>query len=175
LYLGWVIPTKGIDELIEAWARLDLQRWRLRIIGPLGDVGYEERLMAQHRPNGAEFVGEMSHNEAMIALAKADAFVLPSYTEGFPNVVLEAMALGKPIVATRVGAIPEMLADGCGVLVAPRDVEALTDALSRVLQSNDLQYALGSRARDRALKEYRIDAVFGQLEKVWRNAARAER
>jgi len=174
LYLGWVIPTKGMDELIEAWARLNPQGWHLRVVGR-GDAAYRERLMEQHRPNGVEFTGEMAHDEAMIALAEADVFVLPSYTEGFPNVVLEAMTLGKPIVATSVGAIPEMLADGCGLLIPPRNIDALTDALSRLLRNADLRSCLGSRARERVLEEFAIDTVFGQLMMVWQNAAGMEK
>jgi glycosyltransferase involved in cell wall biosynthesis len=65
----------------------------------------------------------------------ADLFVLPTYTEGFPNVILEAMAAGKAIISTRVGAIPEMLAvdenESCGLVIAPRDAGALVAALRR--------------------------------------------
>ena len=65
-------------------------------------------------------------------LSASDVFVLPSYTEGFPNVIIEAMAMGKPIIATSVGAIPEMLDEGCGVVVPPKDADSLQKALQKV-------------------------------------------
>ena len=173
VYLGWVIPTKGIDELVGAWARLKPKGWRLRIIGP-GGGGYLQELEDRHHPERVQFDGELNHDEAMSILAKADAFVLPSYTEGFPNVVLEAMTLGKPIVATTVGAIPEMLADNCGILIPPRNLDALIDALSRLLNDSDLRSSLGARAKERAFKKYSIDIVFEQLMDTWRDAAGTE-
>jgi glycosyltransferase involved in cell wall biosynthesis len=93
--------------------------------------------------------------------------VLPSYSEGFPNVVLEAMTLGKAIVATSVGAVPEMLSDGCGVLVPPGNIEELDRALSRVVGEAELRATLGRRARARALARFSIDAVFPQYRAVW--------
>ncbi|NLS92709.1 MAG: glycosyltransferase family 4 protein [Planctomycetaceae bacterium] len=173
MYLGWVLPTKGMDELVEAWAKLNPNDWRLRIVGP-GNPAYREQLLNRHRPNSVEFVEEMGHREAMVALAKADILVLPSYTEGFPNVVLEAMTLGKAIVATRVGAIPEMLADGRGLLVSPRSAADLAAAIAHLLHDGDLRFSLGLRAQNYALKEYGINTVFEQLMKEWRRAARME-
>lgn len=126
------------------------------------------------RDSNVEFVGELAHYDAMVAMSKADVFVLPSHTEGFPFVVLEAMTLGKAIVATRVGAIPEMLADGCGVLVDPKDPVGLADALKRVMASETLRHEMGNRARERALREYSIDTVFEQLKTIWTEAAGAK-
>ena len=71
------------------------------------------------------FSVKKGHDDAMRMLANAEIFVLPSHTEGFPNAVLEAMALAKAIIASRVGAIPEMLADECGLLIEAKDVSGL--------------------------------------------------
>jgi glycosyltransferase involved in cell wall biosynthesis len=170
MFLGWVIPTKGVGELVQAWAHLHPAGWRLRVVGPVSDR-YRDELLAMHRPPATEFMGEKPHAEAMQLLAAADIFVLPSYTEGFPNAVLEGMALGKPIAATRVGAIPEMLADGCGVLVEPRDSEGVRRALSDLIADGDLRRALGSRAKERVVRCYSIESVFAQYMSIWREAA----
>jgi glycosyltransferase involved in cell wall biosynthesis len=171
MFLGWVIPTKGVGELVEAWSRLNPKGWRLIVAGPVEEA-YKAELLKTHRPEGVEFTGELGHEEAMKLMAGADLFVLPSYTEGFPNVILEAMALGRPIVATAVGAIPEMLSDGCGVLIKPRSAEELAEALSRVLSDPGLREGLGSRARTRALEEFSLGAVFARYRELWKSCSR---
>ena len=170
MFLGWVIPTKGIEELVQAWVELQPAGWRLLIVGP-GNTEYQQRLIQKYHSAHLEFLGEKSHDKAMRLMADADVFVLPSYTEGFPNVVLEAMALGKPIIATREGAIPEMLADGCGVLVNKQNALELRDALLKVLKDSDLRSRLGARARERVLQEYSIETVFSQYMTAWWQAA----
>ena len=173
MFLGWVIPTKGIEELVQAWAQLRPDGWRLLVVGP-GKTEYQNQLLAKYGPKALEFSGEQPHDEAMRLLAAADVFVLPSYTEGFPNVVVEAMALGKPIVATRVGAIPEMLRDGGGILVDRQDVGGLARAMAQVMADSDLRLHLGTRARQRAVSEYSLESVFAQYLAVWRGAAGPE-
>jgi glycosyltransferase involved in cell wall biosynthesis len=68
-------------------------------------------------------------------MAAADLVTLPSYMEGCPNVVLEALACGRPVIATRVGGIPEIMSDVCGRLIPPRDANALARALDAVLSA----------------------------------------
>lgn len=170
LFIGWVLPTKGITELVEAWSQLKPQGWRLQIVGP-GDVAYRQELIERFRPHGLEFLGELPHVQAMERMAACDLFVLPSYTEGFPNAVLEAMALGKAIVATEVGAIPEMLDAKCGLLIKPKDVQGLTTALQSLLNDGKLRAELGRYARERALANYSIDVVFPKYMSLWRQPA----
>lgn len=168
LFVGWVIPAKGIAELVEAWSILRPQGWRLEIVGP-GDPSYQAELRLKFEPESLDFVGELSHSDAMSRMANCDLFVLPSYTEGFPNVVVEAMALGCPIVATEVGAIPEML-DGCaGVLVRSKDPQALADALGSVIVNEELRLQLGKQAFAKAMQLYTIDVVFRAYMQVWRD------
>lgn len=173
LFLGWVVPTKGVGELVEAWNQLNPPGWRLDIVGPV-DGSYRDALLAGRDAASIRFVGQVPHEEAMRRMAICDVFVLPSYTEGFPNVVVEAMALGRPIVASDVGAIPEMLAEGAGVLVKSRDVEALVDGLHTVIGDEMLRGRLASRARERARGLYSIDVVFAAYEDVWRSVSCAD-
>jgi glycosyltransferase involved in cell wall biosynthesis len=135
LYLGHMVPTKGMKESMEAWQQLRPQGWRLRLAGQ-GSAAYQKELPGIVGPDaGVEFLGDLPPEMAWRCMQAADLFVLPTYTEGFPNVILEAMAAGKAIISTRVGAIPEMLAvdenESCGLVIAPRDAGALVAALRR--------------------------------------------
>jgi glycosyltransferase involved in cell wall biosynthesis len=172
IFLGWVIPTKGVAELVEAWAGMDTRGWRCVIAGS-GSVKYREDLLRRFAPTQLEFLPEQSHQDALCLLAGAAIFVLPSHTEGFPNSVIEAMALGKAIIATEVGAIPEMLSGDCGIVIPPRDVTALRTALETAIADKALREALGRRARDKAETEYNMDKVFERLIEVWTLAALA--
>ena len=171
LFLGWVIPTKGVYELVQAWTELKPAKWQCLIAGP-GSPQTQDDLRQRFAPEHLEFQGEVSHDDAMRLMAQASVFVLPSHTEGFPNVIIEAMALGKAIIATDVGAMPEMLADGCGVVIPARDTEALQTALAKVLADPQLRASMGARAMEKARREYAMDRVFVQLENLWRRVAR---
>lgn len=173
LFLGWVVPTKGVGELVEAWRRLNPPGWRLDIVGPF-DESYRDALLAGHVSANLRFLGQVPHEQAMRRMAACDLFVLPSYTEGFPNVVVEAMALGRPIVASDVGAIPEMLAESAGVLVKSRDVDALVDGLNTVIGDESLRRQMAARALERAHGLYSIDVVFRSYNKLWRSVSSAD-
>ena len=170
LFVGWVVSTKGVGELVEAWAKLRPQGWRLEIVGP-GNADYQAGLLTQFEPENLVFVGELSHAQAMVRMANCDLFVLPSYTEGFPNVVVEAMALGRPIVATDVGAIPEMLSGDAGLLVKARDSKALGEAIGRLIADSALRERIGSQAFARAMRLFTIDVVFGSHVQIWRRVS----
>lgn len=172
MFLGWVVPTKGVGELVEAWARLNPPGWQLDVIGPF-DEAYRDALLGRHAPANLHFLGQLPHPEAMKRLAACDLFVLPSYTEGFPNVVVEAMALGRPIIATDVGAIPEMLADGAGMLVTSKNADALTDGLERLIRDEGLRNRMAGRAFEEANRLYTIDVVFRAYQRIWRTVSGA--
>jgi glycosyltransferase involved in cell wall biosynthesis len=166
LFLGWILPTKGVEELLQAWAQLCPIGWELLCLGP-GEAEYIQSLINRYNPSNCKFLGELAHDDAMQLLAKSDLFVLPSHTEGFPNVVLEAMALGKPIVATTVGAIPEILSDDCGILIKPKDVNELTEALSKMMRDETLRHGFGEKANKKVRQEYSIDVVFARYMHIW--------
>lgn len=171
LFLGWVVPAKGVEDLLAAWSRVKRAGWRLVVAGPISR-SYQESLQVRFNEAGAQFLGSLSHSQAMDVLSAATIFVLPSHTEGFPNVILEAMAHGKPIVATTVGAIPDMLDAGSGVLVRPADVADLERALGRLMADDTLRIETARRARERLQKHYGIDRVFEQYLAEWRDMAR---
>jgi glycosyltransferase involved in cell wall biosynthesis len=104
-------------------------------------------------------------------LHAADVVVLPSLTEGLSNIVLEAMATNLPVVGTRIGGLREQIEDGItGLLVAPRDADALAQALTTVLRDPDLRAKLGGAARVRVEQRYSstsmVDAYEGLYERL---------
>ena len=154
--VGRLIPEKNVEVLLEAVRRLRGEFPGIRLLvagdGPLRDL-----LAGRARDLGiAEAVTFLGYVDDVPALlAAADCFVLPSRTEGMPISLLEAMACGAAIVASRVGGIPGIArADREALLVPPGDLEDLTGALRRVLGDRELAARLGAGARERFLCEY---------------------
>jgi len=168
MFLGWVIKTKGIEELLLAWEKVYKENgfWKLRIVGPCKDE-YLKYLKGHYSFEGVIFEGEKSHEEAMDLLNLSEIFILPSYTEGFPNAVLEAMALSKTIIATRVGAIPDMLVDGCGVLIDLKNQEEMVIALKSLIASDGRRRDIGNNAYQKLCNEYTIEIVFDRYMQEW--------
>jgi glycosyltransferase involved in cell wall biosynthesis len=109
-------------------------------------------------------------------LASADAFVLPSRSEGLPLALLEAMFAGLPIVATRVGEVPAALADGdAGLLVEPGHPGELAGAIDRLLRDAELARRLGGRARVRALAEFDVTRMAARYESLYAPALNGSR
>ena len=112
------------------------------------------------------FLGERRDVPAL--LAESDVFVLPSRSEACPNGVLEAMAAGLPIVASRVGGIPELVvADATGILVEPDHPDALATAVVNVLEHPERARALGTAARVRAERYFSFDRMVGAFEDLY--------
>ena len=165
LYIGgFHDPVKGGDVLLEALpAIVDRHPGvRVTIAGP-GEP--PARLAAV---NGrATWLGWLDADAKARALREADIFLMPSTSEGLPVALLEAMAYGKPIVATRVGGIPDVLADGTeGLLVPPGDVAALADAVGTLVGDPDRAWALGRAAKQR-VAELGPDTIAKRLDLVY--------
>jgi glycosyltransferase involved in cell wall biosynthesis len=172
VFVGWIIKTKGVEELIEAWKSVKraFPEYSLRMVGPYQEkykdyiqtlIGSDHSIILQ---------GGVPHSEALEYINQCAVFLLPSYTEGFPNVILEAMMLKKAIIATNVGAIPEMLGDGSGVLIQPRSSEQIKIALIEMLGSEDQAARCAENAFQRVNNLYRIETVFHQYDSVWNNS-----
>lgn len=136
LYVGRLDVRKGVGELAKAFFQLaaDDPRLRLVYVGSGPDERTIRRL-AQTHPAGSRIwiTGRLDQPAVARWLAACNVLALPSYSEGCPNVVLEALSCGRPVVATHVGGIPEVMNQHCGELIPPRDVPALAGALHRVL------------------------------------------
>jgi glycosyltransferase involved in cell wall biosynthesis len=147
VYVGRLVPEKGLRELLDAAAALAPQRPRLRLAligdGPMR-AELEGRLAADPSLRVA-LPGALGPHEVARWMAASDLVVLPSYSEGHPNVLVEALACGRPVVATPVGGIPEVVDAGSGVLVAVRDAAALAAGLGAVLDRDWDEAALARR------------------------------
>ncbi len=166
VFVGWVLKAKGIEDLLNAWQRIDHADWTLKIVGPY-DSQYLELLQNNFDLSAVVFMGECSNAAALQEISKASIFCLPSHTEGFPNVVLEAMALGSAIVATSVGAIPEMLSEGSGRIVAAGDVDTFAIELYTLIKDSAMRGSLGAKASERAKREYSLEHIYREYEKIW--------
>jgi len=166
--VGRFARDKGFDFLLRA--AHELARWGIAIevelVGDGAERGALERLARQlGLANRVKFRGWLPFHGARAAMAGATVLVHPSdgLGDGLPNVVREAMALGTPVIASRVAGIPEALDDGrCGILVPPRDVPALAQAIATLLADADLRRRLAAGGRLRT--ETHFD--------MWRNGAR---
>jgi teichuronic acid biosynthesis glycosyltransferase TuaC len=157
LYVGRLDVRKGLVELIEAVGRLAAVRPRLRCL-IIGFGPDKPRLLAAieaHRAGSAvTLLPPADTREIAMWMAAANLVTLPSYNEGCPNVVLEALSAGRPVVATRVGGIPELMDEGCGALVPARDVAALADALAATLD-----------------REWNAEAISASRSRSWTDVA----
>lgn len=144
--------TKGYDELLDALAALP-EDVRLVIVGEDPGRGtyrrhLEERIVGLGLAGRVTLAGRQPHERIPLYLNAADAAVLASYREGCPNVVLESLACGTPVVATRVGAVPDLVTPGAnGVIVPPRDAAALADGLRNVLETAWLRQHIRASVR----------------------------
>lgn len=168
LYLGYVVKTKGMEELVKAWKEIHeaYPEWKLRIVGAYVEE-YKKNLNSIYSDDSIEYTGQKSHEEAMEELKNAGVFVLPSYMEGFPYSVCEAMFCGKAIVAANVGAIPVMLSDEAGILCKAKDVGSLVEKLRLVISDNALREKLGMTASIKANAQYAESVVMERYKAIW--------
>jgi glycosyltransferase involved in cell wall biosynthesis len=155
LFVGALEHDKGVDMLLDAFASVR-SRVRGARLWVVGEGPRREELVAQARRLGLDhevwFRGTFPRLELRQLYDSCRLLVLPSRSEGLPRVIVEAMARARPVVATRVGGIPELVEHGVtGLLVPPEDPGALADALLRLLADRDLAARMGAEARRRAL------------------------
>ena len=161
LFVGRVVEAKGLGVLFDAMGQLAVAggpgaELRLTVVGDGPD---RERLERRAESAGVghrvRFVGAKSQSEVAELLAGADIFVLPSYAEGVPVVVMEALGAAVPVVATFVGGMAELVDDGVtGFLVRPADAEQLADRIGRLCDDAGLRQRLGLAGRERVLAEF---------------------
>lgn len=169
LFIGHCIETKGVFELVQACK--GLSNIRLRLVGAIQNDINEQLLEMANHEQWLEIVGEQPYEEVIRQMLTCDVFVLPTYTEGFPNVIVEAMACGCAIVTTPVGAIPEMLEteeeNQFGILTPVKDVESLNKSITSLLTSNQLKKECGDNARKRVMERYSMDAIWSRMLEIW--------
>lgn len=156
--------TKGVDNLLLAAAELRPRLPRLRVL--IAGEGEERARLEGLRDHlgladCASFLGHVTDTPGL--LAASDVLCHPSLLDGLPNAVVEALALRLPVVASAVAGLPELLAEGAGLLVPPHDIRALVSALSDVLLDPERARALGAAGRRRVLAGWSLESCTAAL------------
>ena len=154
VYAGRLVPEKGLRELLDAMRTLAIShpRSELVLIGDGPQRAELEASIARDLNGRVRLVGAQPAEKVAGWMAAAEIVTLPSYSEGHPNVLVEALACGRPVVSTPVGGIPEVVDESCSILVPPRDAPALArglaDALTRRWDENALSRRFSRDWRD---------------------------
>lgn len=171
LYVGGLTPRKGVLDLLEASAVLRRRgvAHELLLAGGTPDEGEaaEAEVRARAGPE-AKFVGSHPHAAMPELYGQVDVLCLPSWWEAMPLSVLEAMASALPVVATAVGDVPRVVADGVtGLVVPPRDPHALAHALAQLLESPEMRRSMGEAARARACELFPLSRTLASLSELY--------
>ena len=166
------VPQKDHDTLLQSLSLLPGRKFKAALVGggereaffrkKVGELGLGDNVI---------FLGE--RRDVPQILAASDIFVLSSNWEGLPRSIIEAMMAGLPVVATRVGGVPELVEDGVtGFLVPPKDPDALAEALQRLIADPELRLRMGQAGRKKALKEFTLDRMLRETERAYREVFR---
>lgn len=160
LFIGRLAAAKGVPVLLEAFAkaRASCPKARLTLVG---DGPARRALEARSRELGlsdaVRFTGYLSQDEVAAELARCDLFALPSFAEGVPVVLMEAMASARPVLTTRIAGIPELVEDGVsGRIVAPGDADLFAEAMVDILDSPERAAEMGRAGRQKVMAEFDV-------------------
>jgi len=174
-FVGRLSPVKDLPTLIKAFCllpdtvRRDAQVW---LVGDGPERNYLQQLCAESNlGHQVQFLGQ--RNDAQVIMSAADIFVMSSISEGQPMAMLEAMGAGLPCIATAVGGIPDLLADGIGLLVPESDSHALSRAMSTLALDPSARQRLGSAARARVQSQHGFTAMVSAYEALLTDPDRA--
>ena len=171
LFLGRLVPYKGVEYLIKAFKKVkDKIKDSALIIAGDGPLKGELKKLSQDLQIDDVLFVSVTEEDLPQYYAACDVFVLPSVTrqEAFGIALLEAMACGKPVVATNIGGMPYVV-NGAGIIVEPKDINALSSAILKILQNDKLSKELGRKARARVEKEFNQDLVTEKILKIYRS------
>jgi glycosyltransferase involved in cell wall biosynthesis len=173
VFIAWMDRNKGVFELMQAAENLKKEglSFKLTMCGHGRDFDAVQALVKEKGiEDCVQLLGWIYEEEKNKILNRADIFVLPTFFEGMPNALLEAMACGLPSVASSVGAIPDMMQDKVhGLLVAPGSVNDLTAALKTLLQDENARLTYGKAARERILKDHAVEVVIDKYRAIFLN------
>lgn len=169
LYVGRLDLVKGVTYLLQASKRVLPKRDNLKflIVGD-GSLRREFERFAQSLLPNIIFTGW--RNDIPRLMNIADIFILPSLSEGAANVVMEASASGLPVIATEVGEVPQIVANGeTGILIKPKDVDGLVSAIEKLIAEPLLAKKMGEAGRKRIEQKYSWEVICDKLEKAYRD------
>jgi len=164
-------PEKDHITLLEGFAMLTKRANAVQLLligdGPLR--GKLEEFCAQHNLYSVKFLGRLPYKDVLEHVAKSDIFILTSIEEGMPNAIIEALALGKPVIATSVGGIPEIVRDGFnGLLIPARSPKHVAKALYTLLNDEKL-YSELSKNTTKSVCGYTWTEIASKYEQICSN------
>lgn len=169
LFVGRLSPRKGVDILLRALPQL-LGKMEVKLVlaGSGNQRDYQQLAQSLGISDKTVFLGHVSDNTLRLLYSSCDLFVLPSRLEGLGIVILEAMASGKPVVATNVGGIPELVKSGQnGILVEAGEEGKLASAIVKVLSDNSLPKTIGGNNMKKAQEHYSWEAAARKAERLY--------
>lgn len=169
LYVGRLMTGKGIDTLIEAFAKVnqEIPAAVLWIVGTGPSDGTAREKVATLSLTGVvSFVGYST--EPSVYFTACDLFILPSRYESFSYVLLEAMLHAKPCVTTRAGAIPEVVGEDAAVLVPPANADALANAVAKLIGDDQRRTELAAKGRERVIDHFDLNKTVDAVESLFR-------
>jgi glycosyltransferase involved in cell wall biosynthesis len=173
LFLGRIEPEKGCWEIVEAAKKLEKSvpgQIKFHLYGEAASPAVMESFK-EKAGNGAcksvSFHGLVTGDEKHRALQEADLFILPSWAEGMPISVLEAMAYGLPVIATRVGALPELVSAEGGILIDPKSSQQLVQAISTLYNQRDLGKQMGRVNQAKVKERYSAENYVERLCSIY--------
>lgn len=173
LFLGWLEKEKGIFELLESCRELSRRyQFRLLVAGRgRAEVQARAYVATNNLEDRVDFVGWVYGDDKEALLKRADILVLPSWVEGFPNAIIEAMAAKVAVVVTAVGNVPDLITDRKeALLVRPKDSQCLEHAVEVLLESPAFRNELAERGHDFARENFSVEKGIAKLISVIKEA-----
>ncbi len=182
LFVGTVVPGKGLHLLLQSFSHLvsTVPQAHLHVAGRLDDpryLKYLHRLLNERQLNDkVAFLGPLEASGMQEEYSQCALLVLPSLVETAPLAVIEAMAAARPVVATRVGGVPDLIENGVtGLLVQPGDISGLSECMGRLLRDSNLRTRIGDRSREVARARFRRDTVVARYRQIYEDVLKNPR
>lgn len=169
LFLGNLMPRKGVSELLSALGALRTEvPWRITFAGGGDLAGYTEEARRYRVLQHCCFTGWVGEQQAKDLISSADLLVLPSYEEGLPLSILEALSAGTAVICTPVGEIPEVLENDVSAVLAPAgDVAALTESLKSLIEDSSRRSRIAAGGRELYQAKFTLDAFHAALLRIY--------
>lgn len=177
LFLGVLIPRKGVMDLLKAIKHLNEKHAIDQCVFDIGGSGPDEEQLRQYvkdnsLSNKVNFLGWVEGNAKNKVIEKSSVFVLPSYNEGLPVAILEAMSYGLPVISTHVGDIADVVREDVnGYLIEPGDNYGLENAILKIINKNNW-HRLSKNSKEIAKKEFDIKQFYRDLVSVWKSVSK---
>jgi glycosyltransferase involved in cell wall biosynthesis len=169
--IGRLVWQKGFEYLVQAMPKVlnEFSQTKLLIVGE-GSLRNELEALAQKLKIEKHIMFANFRKDVKQILSAIDILIVPSLLEGFPMIILEGMAMAKPIIATRIDGIKEQILDGeSGILIPPRDPDAIVEAILRLSADKELSQNLGLEGRRRVENEFTVEKMVSETERVYQS------